>query len=105
MKKLSCIIVIIFSIACSACTNYGNVGLPRGYNGRIVHIVNGSTPFAFIVSMYGQPAHEDVFADGSKHSFWELDTSSGPCTVVAGFTTNGIVLWHNFVYQNAIQRR
>lgn len=103
MKKILCFLFILICI--SSCTNYSNLGLPRGFNGRIMQIIPGSTPCAYVISMYGQPAQVETFEDGSSNKLWTLDTSEGPCNVIIGFTQQGIVNWYNYTYVNALKYR
>ena len=103
MKKILLILMLIISI--TSCTNYSNLGLPRGFNGRIVTIYPGSTNRSFIMSMYGNPSNSEVFPDGSRNETWVLDTSAGPCSVIIGFTQYGIVNWYNYIYHKAVKYR
>ena len=88
-----------------ACTNYANLGMPRGINGHIMHVNIGYTTFAYVQSMYGQPKTITPFPDGSSNALWILDTSAGDCLVEMGFTPTGTVNWYNYTYKNAVKRR
>ncbi len=107
MKRFaSCAFVLFACLMLSGCfTDWSRVGLPRGYNGHIMYIIPGKTPFAYVTSMYGSPYKEDIQPDGSKNSTWLIDTSEGPCMVIIGFTEKGIVNWYNYTYERAIKRR
>lgn len=104
MRKVFYLVFFIV-IFCYSCTNYSNVGLPRGINGHIVRIYPGATSRAFIMSMYGNPANSEVFPDGSRNETWVLDTSAGPCSVIIGFTDRGVVNWYNYIYHKAVKYR
>lgn len=106
-KKIFCYIsIFIFSsFILFGCVNYGALGLPRGLNGHIMHIVPGQTPYAYLESMYNAPSNINVFPDGSKNVQWVLDTSAGDCLVEVGLTPGGIVNWYNYTYKNAIKTR
>lgn len=105
MKKIFLVFLCACAFFCCSCTDYSNLGLPRGFNGHILRIYPGSTSRAFIISMYGTPKNSEVFQDGSRNEIWVLDTSAGPCSVIIGFTEKGIVNWYNYTYQKAIQYR